>query len=96
MARTTADPISAGLSATSMPAALQGCDFLVGRPFAARDDCAGVPHAFSGRSRATCDKRSDGLGHVTGDECRRLFLRRAANLADHQNRFGLIVVFEQL
>ena len=42
------------------------------------------------------DEADHRLGHVLGDELGRFFLGAAADLADHDDAFGLRVVLEQL
>ncbi len=70
-------------------------DFFFGRSFAAADDRAGVSHSFSGRCGAAGDEGGDRFGDVRFDEGGCFFFGRAADFADHQDRFGLIVFLVQ-
>src|SRR3954447_1871887 len=63
--------------------------------FAAADDRAGVAHAASRRCRLSRDERDDRLRHVRFHERGRFFLRRAADLADHDDRFGGVIGLER-
>ncbi len=70
---------------------------LVGRrALAARDDGAGMAHALARRRRDAGDVGHHGLGHVPADEIGRGFLIGAADLAHHDDAFGLRIAFEQL
>src|SRR5262245_42941144 len=66
-----------------------------GVALATRDDGAGVPHAAAGRRRAPGDEADHRLlaaapGLVL-EELRRVLLGRAADLADHDDRFSCLV-----
>ena len=63
MALCTAVPISAGLSATTMPAASRAA-ISRGRALAAGNDRAGVTHPFARRGGSAGNKGGDGLVHV--------------------------------
>src|SRR6185437_1781805 len=67
-----------------------------GGALATRDDGSGVAHALARRRRRTRDERDHRLGDVFLDEFGSLFLGAAADLADHDDAFGLLVVLEQL
>ena len=62
----------------------------------AADDRARVAHRLAGRGGEAGDVGDDGLGHVLGDELRRLLLGRAADLAGHDDQLGLVVGLEEL
>ena len=94
MARCTAVPMSAGLSATVMPAASKRGDLLRGCSLAAGNDGAGVAHAFSRRRCSSGDEGRDRLGDVRFDKLRGLLFRVAADFAHHQDGFRLIVFLE--
>src|SRR5215212_3367596 len=72
---------------------LHGGDLVLSTALAAGDDRTGVAHAASGRSRAAGDEADHrllaALLGLAGDEGGRLFLGRAADLADHDDRLGL-------
>src|SRR3954453_13746459 len=68
---------------------------LGGRAFAAADDRAGVAHAAARRCGLPGDERNDRLGHIRLHERRRFLLGRPADLADHDDRFGGIVLLER-
>src|SRR5690606_16023016 len=63
---------------------------------ATRGDRTGVAHALAFRGTGAGDETDHRLGHVLGDELGRLFLGAAADLADHDDAFGLLIVLEQL
>src|SRR6187399_2374204 len=54
-----------------------------------------MPHALARRSRDARDIRDHGLGHVFMDEIRGSFFVRAADLAHHDDAFGLRIPFEE-
>ncbi len=89
IARCRAAPMSAGPFATSMPAAFEGGDFFGGGAFAAGDDRAGVAHAFAFGRGLAGDERGHRFGDVLLGEGGGLFFGGAADLAHHQDRFGL-------
>ena len=64
-------------------------------PWPPRDDGAGVAHAAARRRGLAGDEAHDRLLHVLLDELRRSFLGGAADLADHDDGFGLGIVVEQ-
>src|SRR5690348_3039921 len=63
---------------------------------AARNDRAGVTHALARRGGRAGDERDHWLGDVFLDEFGRFFLGAAADLAHHDDAFGLRIVLEQL
>ena len=63
-----------------------------GRALAAADDRASMAHASSRRRRLPRDECHHRLRHVLLDELRRLLLRRAADLADQDDRLGVRIV----
>src|SRR5689334_10003613 len=69
---------------------LHGGDLVLGSALAAGDDGAGMAHAASRRRRAAGDEADHRLLAAffcfAGDEFGRLFLGRAADLADHHDR----------
>src|SRR5690606_39598776 len=67
---------------------------LFGRALAAGYDRAGVAHALARRRRDAGDKTDHRFFHVGLDPARAFFLVRAADLADHDHRFGLRVIIE--
>ncbi len=75
---------------------LQGSEFLVCSTFTTGDDCTGMAHALARRSSHTGDVGNNRLGHVCLDVGSRFFFSRTADLADHDDRFGLRVFLEQL
>ncbi len=82
-----------------MPAASIAAILSSAPPLPPRNDGAGMAHAATGRSRAAGDEADHrllaaALGFVV-DELRGVFLRRAADLADHDDRMGLVVGQEQ-
>src|SRR5690606_29472918 len=66
------------------------------RALAARGDRTGVAHALAGRGRGAGDEADDRLLHVVLDVLGTGFLGVAADLADHDDAFGLRVFVEQL
>src|SRR5690606_13049649 len=58
---------------------------------AAGDDGAGVAHAASGRRGLAGDEADDGLREVRLDPGRGFLFGAAADLANHHDRFGVIV-----
>src|SRR5207244_2675627 len=67
-----------------------------GGAFAAGDDRASMAHAASGGRGPSGNKADDRLLEIRADPRRRLFLGRAADLADHDNGVRLIVLGEEL
>src|SRR5690606_38682054 len=63
---------------------------------AAGSDRTGMAHALAGRGRGTGDEADDRLLDVLGDVLGAGFLGVAADLADHDDAFGLRVLVEQL
>ena len=86
IARCMAVPMSAGLWATSMPAASRAAIFSARRSLAARDDRAGVSHPLARRGRAAGDERGHRLGDVLADEGGGFLLGLAADFAHHHDR----------
>ena len=74
------------------PCRLQRGHLLGRRSFAAADDGAGVAHASARRRGLAGDEGDDRLGHVLLHEGRRFLLRRSADLADHDDGFGVGIV----
>ena len=75
-------------------------DLALGVALAARDDRAGMAHAAARRRRAAGDEADDRLLapalRLVGEELRGVFLGAAADLADHDDRLGLVVGEEHL
>src|SRR5690606_41187106 len=69
--------------------------FLRGSTLAARNDRAGVPHALTRRRRDTGDIRHDRFAHVLANELGRRLFVATADLADHDDAFGLRILFEE-
>src|SRR5262245_47153835 len=65
------------------------------RALRAGDDRAGVAHRLPGRRREPGDVGEHRLRHALGDVVGRLLLRRAADLAAHDDQLGLGVGLEQ-
>ena len=76
IARCTAAPMSAGLSATIDARRFEGGDLFRRRAAAAGDDRPGVAHALARRGGLAGDERGDRLRHVLLDVLGRLDLRR--------------------
>src|SRR5690349_714601 len=70
---------------------LQSSEFLVRSAIAAGDDGAGMAHTLAGRSGNASDVGNYRLGDVGLDVGSRFFFSRTADLADHDDRFGLRV-----
>ena len=81
-----AAPMSAGLSATSMPASCSAAIFSAAVPLPPEIIAPACPMRFPGGAGSTGNERRHRLGDVLLDVRRRLFFSRAANLAHHQNR----------
>src|SRR5690606_23227617 len=75
---------------------LQRGELLVCSALATGDDGTGVAHAFAGRRGDASDVGHHRFGHIGLDEGSRFFLGAAADLTDHDDRFGLRVFLEQL
>src|SRR5690606_5530020 len=75
---------------------LQRRELALGGTGTAGRDRTGVAHALALRRAGAGDEADHRLGHVFGDELGRFFLGAAADLADHDDAFGLGVVLEQL
>ncbi|EAU64946.1 conserved hypothetical protein [Stigmatella aurantiaca DW4/3-1] len=75
---------------------LHGLDLLRGRALAAGDDGARVAHALARGRGLAGDEARDGLGELARHVLGGILLRRAADLADHDDRVGLGVRVEQL
>ncbi len=78
-----------------MPHSLQDRHLFRGGSLAAGDDGAGMPHPLARRGGDAGDVGRHRLGHVLFDEVGRLFFGGAADLADHDDRFGVRVGLEQ-
>ena len=65
------------------------------RAATARDDRSGVPHLLARRRGASGDEPDDRLGDVLLDELRRDLFVGAADLADHDDRFGGRIILEE-
>ena len=89
-------PISAGVGATAMPAALSAAILSARGALAAGDDRAGVTHALAGRRGLAADERGDRLLDVVLDELRGALLGVAADLADHEDRRRARILVEPL
>src|ERR1700730_15452603 len=77
--------------------ALHRLDLVSGRAGAAGDDGAGMPHAPARRRGGAGDEADHRLlGLAALHEVRGLFLGRAADLAAHDDRLGLLVLEEEL
>src|SRR5690606_10008673 len=74
---------------------LEGCKLLGSGTLAAGNDCTRVAHSLAGRGGDSGNIRDDWLADIGLDVGRCLFLCRAADLADHDNCFGLVVLLEQ-
>ncbi len=66
----------------------------LGGIFLPTDNGSGVPHAAAGRRGGSGDEAGDRLLAILLRPARGLHLRRAADLANHDDRFGLGVVVE--
>ena len=88
--------MSAGLFTTRDAGRGERGHLLGGRALSSGDDGAGVAHPAPGRRGLTGDERHDRLLEIRLDPRRRLFLGAAADLADHDHRFGIGVGREQL
>src|SRR5262245_18225302 len=86
LGRALADPDALGL---------EGLLLRLRRPGGAGDDRPGVPHLLAGRGGEAGDVGDDGLGDILGDEFGGALLGVAADLADHDDQLGLVVVLEQ-
>ena len=92
----TVVPMAAGDSTTVMPALRIASILSCRPPLAAGDDGAGVAHAPAGRRGEAGDEADDGLGELLrADEVGGLLLRRAADLADHDDGLGFLVASEE-
>ena len=89
-------PISAGLRVTLMPHSSITASFSCRRALAAGDDRARMAHALARRRGHAGDEADHRLSHVGLDPARAVFLVGAADLADHDHRFGLRIVVEHL
>src|SRR5947207_529361 len=74
---------------------LEGLDLVSGGALPARDDRAGVSHPLALRRSLAADESRDRLLHVLLHELRRGLLGAAADLADHDDAFGLGIVLEE-
>src|SRR3972149_408114 len=74
---------------------LQGLHLLGGRPLPTRDDGPGMAHAATRGRRLAADEAHHGFPHMRLHEGGGLFLRGAADLADHHDGGGARVVLEE-
>ena len=88
--------MSAGVGATAIPASSIAAILAAAVPFAAADDSARVTHPASGGRGGSRDESGDRLFAVLFSPSGGLLLRAPADLADHDDRFGLRIVVEQL
>src|SRR3989338_5739458 len=77
------------------PGRFKGGDLFPRCSLAAGDDRPGMPHPFARRGGDPGDKRDDRLFDMSPNELSRLFLGTAADLADHYDRLGPLVLVEQ-
>ena len=89
MARCMAVPMSAGLSATSMPAASRAAIFSAAVPLPPEMIAPAWPMRLPGGAVRPAMKAATGLVTCCFDEGGGFFFGRAADLAHHQDRFGL-------
>ena len=61
----------------------------------ARNDCSGMAHAPARRRRLSGDKSNDWFRHILFGKRRGFFFSRAADLTDHHDAVGFIVVLKQ-
>src|SRR5210317_660380 len=81
---------------SSHASSIQGLELVFCRAFAARDNRAGVSHAFAGRRGNTGNVGNNRLRDITLYKlCRSLFVR-AADFANHDDAVGLRICFEKL
>ena len=88
--------MSAGLFTTVTPAAVSAAIFSAAVPLPPAMIAPGVAHPASGRRRLAGDEADDRLLEVRLDPGGRLFFGAAADLANHDDRFGFGIVGEQL
>jgi hypothetical protein len=74
----------------------KGSDLGCCSPFAATDDCAGVTHPAARRRRCSRDKPGHRLFAILLDPFAGFFLRRTANLANHDNPFSFRIRIKHL
>ncbi len=67
----------------------------LGRPLAARNNRARMPHPSSRRSRLARNKSHHGLLHKLLDKLGSRLFRRPANLANHNDRFRIRIIIQQ-
>ena len=70
---------------------VQCFNLVISRSLAAADDGARMTHAFAGRRLTAADEPDNRFLHVGFDPLRRLFFRRTANLADHNDSQRVVV-----
>src|SRR6202008_30888 len=73
----------------------EGCDLLGRGPLPTGDDRPGVSHPLAPGWRLAGDEPADGLRAAPLDEGRRLLLRAAADLADHDDAVRARIVLEE-
>ena len=95
-ARWTARPMSAGLSATSMPAASRAAIFSAAVPLPPEMIAPAWPMRLPGGAVRPAMNAATGLVTCCFDVGGGFFFGGAADFAHHQDRFGLRVGFEQL
>ena len=96
MAGCSAAPMSAGLSATSMPAASRAAIFSAAVPLPPEMIAPAWPMRLPGGAVRPAMKAATGLVTCCLDEGGGFFFGGAADFADHQDGVGVGVVFEQL
>src|SRR5574343_240595 len=74
---------------------LERLELLFGSSFAARDDGAGVAHAFAFRSGNTSDVTYHRLSHVLLGKFGRFFFGGTTDFTDHHDGVGIRIVLEQ-
>ena len=87
--------MSAGLSATTTPAASRAAILSVAVPLPPEMIAPAWPIRLPGGAVRPAMNAADRFGDVFLDVRRRLFFGVAADFADHQNRFGPGIVFKQ-
>src|ERR1019366_203107 len=73
-----------------------GLHLLSGSSLPSGDDCTGVPHAASGRRSLASDEADDWLFYVGLDELGCVLFGVAADLADHDDCFGLGIFIKEI
>ena len=94
MARTTASPMSAGLSATSMPASSRAATFSAAVPLPPEMMAPAWPMRLPGGAVRPAMNAATGFVTFCLHERGGLFFGRAADFAHHEDRFGFGIVLE--